>query len=47
MQKKMNYPNSANIKTGKGCLYIKQFKDIQPVVFRKMLLKAYHSAKQE
>ena len=34
-------------KTGKGCLYIKQFKEIQPVVFRKMLLKAYHSAKQE
>ena len=34
-------------KTAKGCLYIKQFKDIQPVVFMKMLLKAYHSAKQE
>ncbi|MGH7454893.1 MAG: DUF1801 domain-containing protein [bacterium] len=34
-------------KIGKGCLYIKTLKDINTAVFRKMLSKAFKSAKQK
>ena len=34
-------------KTGKGCLYIKTLKDIDTAVLRKMLSKAFKSAKQK
>ena len=34
-------------KTGKGCLYIKTLKDINAAVLRKLLSKAFKSAKQK
>ena len=35
-----------NYKTGKGCLYIKTLKDIDPVVLGKICAKSYASVKQ-
>ena len=34
-------------KTGKGCLYIKELKDVNPAVLKKMFLKSWKSVKHK
>ena len=38
-------PTLGKYKTGKGCLYINRYEDIDPEALRKLIFQAYHEAR--